>query len=133
MAFTNLALAVYPVGSLYFSSTSTSPAESFGGTWTQLNDGKFLRPSDSFGETGGSDTHSHTFNLAAALDSSLAKLTWKYSRSKLWYPNWAMSMSAAGYDITDEPHYSSTDVFGEIHSASTVPTYRTVYCWYRVA
>ena len=36
MAFTNLLAAVYPVGSLYLSTSATSPANIIGGTWTQI-------------------------------------------------------------------------------------------------
>lgn len=36
MAFTNLLTAVYPVGSLYLSTSSVSPATLIGGTWTQI-------------------------------------------------------------------------------------------------
>lgn len=133
MAFTNLALAMYPVGSLYFSSLPASPAGVFGGTWTQLDDNKFLRPSNSFGQTGGSDTHAHNFNLSAAFDSNLKYLTWKYSASRTWYPNWRVEAVRSGENISGEAHNNSTDIFGEINSADNVPAYRTVYCWYRVS
>ena len=36
MAYINLLEIVYPVGSVYVSTTSTSPAEAIGGTWTQV-------------------------------------------------------------------------------------------------
>ena len=36
MAFTNIIDIIYPVGSLYESTVSTSPATLFGGTWTQI-------------------------------------------------------------------------------------------------
>ena len=36
--FVNLLDIVYPVGSIYFSTSSTSPASSVGGTWTQIKD-----------------------------------------------------------------------------------------------
>lgn len=45
---------IYPVGAVYISYTSTSPASLFGGTWTQLT-GKFLRMANDI-STGGSDT-----------------------------------------------------------------------------
>ena len=35
MAFVNLLQAIYPVGSVYFSTTSNSPANVIGGTWVQ--------------------------------------------------------------------------------------------------
>lgn len=36
MAFTNLLTAMYPVGSVYLSTTSISPSSTIGGTWTQV-------------------------------------------------------------------------------------------------
>lgn len=135
MAFTNLALAMYPVGSLYFSSIATSPAKIFGGTWRQLDDNKFLRPSNSFGKTGGSDTHAHTHTLQAALNSSHATLVWLYSSTaSTWYANWAIDTPERGYEPTiDKNQNYGADVVGSINNASNVPAYRTVYCWYRVS
>lgn len=133
MAFTNLALTMYPVGSLYFSSIATSPAGLFGGTWTQLDDNKFLRPSNSFGETGGSDTHTHTHTLLAAFDSAQSYLDWKYSSCDTYYPNWRIQVSTKGWDIKEAPHTSGVDILGNINGSDNVPAYRTVYCWYRVS
>ena len=48
----------YPVGSLYWSSNSTNPAQLFGGTWTQIKD-KFIwakGDSDTVNATGGAKT-----------------------------------------------------------------------------
>lgn len=36
MTFINLLQAMYPVGSIYLSTTSTSPSSTIGGTWTQV-------------------------------------------------------------------------------------------------
>ena len=55
---------VYPVGSIYMSVNSTSPATLFGGTWEQLKD-KFLLSAGttySAGSTGGESTHTLTKN-----------------------------------------------------------------------
>lgn len=53
------ALKSYPVGSVYLSYTPSSPALVFGGVWTTIEDGRFLRAGrDS--SIGGSDTHNHT-------------------------------------------------------------------------
>ena len=54
----NLLLSVHRVGSLYWSSDSTSPAELFGGTWTQITDKFILAAGDIYsnGASGGSET-----------------------------------------------------------------------------
>lgn len=53
---------VYPVGSIYFSGNSVSPAVLFGGSWVQIK-GAFLIGEDGqtlkLGSTGGSSTHTH--------------------------------------------------------------------------
>ena len=43
----------FPVGFIYLSQNSTSPATTFGGTWAALNENRFLRPSNAW-TTGGS-------------------------------------------------------------------------------
>ena len=55
---------LYPVGSIYMSVNSTSPATLFGGTWEQIKD-TFLLGSGSYtlGATGGSKTHTHKYGL----------------------------------------------------------------------
>lgn len=46
---------IYPVGALYISTISTSPATLMGGTWVQISDGAVLRAGGKF-EYVGSDT-----------------------------------------------------------------------------
>lgn len=70
--------AIYPVGAVYISFVSTSPASLFGGTWTRLKDTFLLANGDSYAAntTGGSATksisvnnlpaHNHTVNSAGA-------------------------------------------------------------------
>lgn len=51
---------LHPVGSFHLSTSSTSPANLFGGTWSQITNAA-LRGSTSVGYTG-SDTHTLTIN-----------------------------------------------------------------------
>lgn len=53
--FVNFLDIIYPVGSVYISFHSTSPASSIGGTWSQITD-KVLRASINT-NTGGEDQH----------------------------------------------------------------------------
>lgn len=57
MSYINLGQIVWPIGSIYMSSQSTSPATIFGGTWSQLSDEKFLLPSITYNNNGGEKTH----------------------------------------------------------------------------
>lgn len=59
-----LADVFYPVGSIYISAASTSPADMFGGTWKKL-EGRFLLGASSaypVGSTGGEATHTLTLS-----------------------------------------------------------------------
>ena len=53
---------VYPVGSLYTSFNSTSPANIIGGTWVQIQNCFLMAAGSSYaiGTSGGSATHTHT-------------------------------------------------------------------------
>lgn len=52
---------VYPVGALYWSFNSTSPATLFGGTWVQITN-TFIRAENTSGLTGGSNNITLTTN-----------------------------------------------------------------------
>lgn len=61
----NIIDMVYPVGSIYMSTSSTSPATLFGGTWVALDEGRVLIGANSSypaGSTGGEKTHTLTIN-----------------------------------------------------------------------
>ena len=72
---------VYPVGSIYWSSNNTNPANLFGGTWTQIKDRFILAAGDYYsnGATGGAATvtltisnmpnHSHSFTPSGTVSS----------------------------------------------------------------
>lgn len=63
----------FPIGFIYLSSNSTSPATTFGGTWNAISDGRMWRPVASWNGTGGETNHtlsiqempSHTHNIIA--------------------------------------------------------------------
>ena len=60
---------IYPVNSLYISTSATSPASYFGGTWERYGTGRALiSASDTdndfkAGTTGGSKTHNHKYGI----------------------------------------------------------------------
>ena len=84
---------IYPVGSLYWSSKSTNPAELFGGTWTQIKDKFILAAGDTYvnGSTGGSDSitlteanlpsHTHSLNNHTHSFSATTGGTGKHSHA----------------------------------------------------
>lgn len=66
---------VYPVGSIYMSVNSTSPASLFGGTWERIKDRFLLASGDTYsaGSTGGEAQHTLTNNMPPYL----AVYVWK--------------------------------------------------------
>lgn len=60
MAYINLGQVIYPVGAIYASANSTSPASLFGGNWTQITNAA-LRGATWVGYSG-SDTHALSTN-----------------------------------------------------------------------
>ena len=58
----SLALAMYPVGSIYLSVNNVNPGTIFGGTWEQIQDRFLLAAGGTYagGATGGTASHTHT-------------------------------------------------------------------------
>lgn len=60
----NIGNTIYPVGAIYLSTTDTSPASLFGGTWERLKDRFLLAAGNTYaaGSTGGEATHKLSVN-----------------------------------------------------------------------
>ena len=65
MAYVNLGQVMYPVGAIYQSWSSISPASLFGGSWSQITE-KFLYCANSAGGTGGASTVTLNINQMPA-------------------------------------------------------------------
>ena len=63
--WTTLLDAVYPVGSVYVSWSSTSPATLFGGTWTNINGERYLALVDT-SNTAGTSVGANSVTLSTA-------------------------------------------------------------------
>lgn len=125
----NILPYVYPVGSIYISAVSTSPATLFGfGTWTATGTGKVLVGIDSgdtdfdvAGETGGSKTvstaHTHTVPASSAV--------------------WGQTTSTGGKLTTGQDGGTSASTDASTSSSggtvSVVQPYVVVYMWQRTA
>lgn len=119
-------LDAYPVGSVYISYVSTSPASLFGGTWTAIT-GVF--PYFNAGTaTGGSNTHTltvaqipaHTHDILYYQTSGGSKVGSIGSES--------MKASSTFPSIT-----GSTESAGSGGSHNNMPAYQTFYAWRRTA
>lgn len=125
----DILLSAYPVGKLYISADSTSPATLFGGTWVRIKDAFILAAGDIYaaGDTGGEAEHtltvnempSHTQKIAVADTASgniSAPNTIRYSNSSTAYLGELETKSAGG----GQPH-------------NNMPPYLAVYVWKRTA
>lgn len=150
-SWTTLLNMIYPVGSYYISNNTTSPATRFGGTWTRLQDNRFLRCYTSAGSTGGSDRHKHI--LPFGFDENG---TWYW-----WLSDWKLPITGSVVQTGAKCYttaftnfaestgsirtaYTDTAALGNLPesnapdgdeslSSSNWPLYRDVCCWYRTA
>lgn len=129
-----IGLKAYPVGSVYISYVSTSPAELFGGTWTAIT-GRF--PYFNAGtSTGGSNTHTLT-NTQIPPHKHRLRVGWGADDGNLNVVNVATGAgsnwgsAAAFYD--DVITNSSGTVLEAGKSHNNMPAYQTLYAWRRTA
>jgi hypothetical protein len=120
-------LDIYPIGSIYMSVESTSPASLFGGTWEQLKDKFLLGAGDSYtlGSTGGEaehtltvdemPSHGHTVPTYAAEGNN--GTGWSLRAQYINDPNQKLGSHATG---GNQPH-------------NNMPPYLAVNMWKRVA
>ena len=121
-----LMLTLYPVGAVYISANSTSPASLFGGTWEQLKDRFLLAAGSTYsaGSTGGESTHKLTVD---EMPSHFHRATTRTSAGNY-----------QGYFATTS---KTTDTIGDIETKreggdaahNNMPPYIAVYMWKRVS
>ncbi len=125
----SIADLIYPVGSIFLSTSDTSPQAMFGGTWRRIQD-RFLLcagAQHSAGETGGEERHvltesempSHSHTVSAYRNGS----NWneRGNRISAGNPEYSSSVSA------------STSSAGGGSAHNNMPPYLAVYAWERVA
>lgn len=127
-------LAAWPIGSIYMSVSSTSPATLFGGTWERISERFLLGASNSYpaGGTGGEFTHKLTqselpnYSLSVTNGSNVIRS--KTGSSADAY----VQTQSGGWGI---PNWESKTVTvasggsGEAHN--NMPPYLAVYMWKR--
>lgn len=135
---------VYPVGAVYISASSASPASLFGGTWEQIQNRFLLAAGSSYtaGKTGGAKTvtltenqipsHAHTFKNGS--------YTWLWGvKSGLTTPvsipgaNASAQYATSNELITDQGVWNGTNNTGGGKSHNNMPPYLVVYVWKRTA
>lgn len=127
-----LSLAAYPVGAVYISYTSTSPASLFGGSWTPIV-GRFPYFNNGNG-VGGSHTHtltasempSHNHGLSNSKDGTGVGF-WKTDAGS--GSKWSLltrTYSGCDYALT-------VGSMGGGGAHNNMPAYQTLYAWRRTA
>lgn len=130
---TNICQIIYPVGSIYMSVNSTSPAVLFGGTWEQLTDRFLVGAGGSFDEPGGSSEHIHTLSdkAYAKINHHQGNFYFKEVEVETYTTDGKGSSSGEFYDSNSETY--AIPLGGVTDSASNLPPYLPVYMWKRIA
>lgn len=129
---------LYPVGCIYQSTSSTSPASFLGGTWERIKDKFILAAGDTYaaGKTGGEASHALTVNEMPAhrhagidIDNlycfgwengSLTGVNFKNFYGGTYWGNNVQNRLTSGYAGGSTAH-------------NNMPPYLTAYIWKRIA
>ena len=127
--FAQKMLSIYPVGAIYMSVSSTSPASLFGGTWEQIQNRFLLAAGDTYaaGKTGGEATHtltveempahSHSFTYPVSCNpTSENQVNYNWGTETVRFQNTSTETKNAGG--------------GAAHN--NMPPYLVVYMWKRI-
>ena len=135
--------AIYPVGSIYMSVNSTSPATLFGGTWERIKDRFLLAAGGAYsaGATGGEATHTLTASEMPA-HSHVPNTSGEYfvTTEDSGANNTRVAYSSSGNRWVDGQtstshfhHRTGTDTVGSGAAHNNMPPYVAVNMWKRTA
>lgn len=124
-------LTWFPVGYIYMSASSVSPATLFGGTWEQIKDMFLLGCGDSFaaGASGGSAVTSHNHGLPVGIGGGYIYADSKNYTNPIHVESgsaYAVAAGASEITVTNRTVSDSTYL-------DNMPPYLAVYMWKRVA
>lgn len=126
---------IYPVGSIYISTVSTSPSTLFGGTWEQIKDRFLLASGTTYtaGATGGEATHTLTVNELPENMGTFRTLSWGVDNTTTG----AFSMTEQLADRADTAGnlYGTAQykLSGGGQPHNNMPPYLAVYVWKRTS
>ena len=125
-SFSGLLNVVYPVGSIYMSVNSASPADLFGGTWEQIQGRFLLGASSSYaaGSIGGEASHTLTIDDLPPQDS-IAQVN---QTGATVAGNTIGTVAAGNWGM-----YVKQDVQTGQTALDNMPPYLSVYVWKRTA
>ena len=119
-------IAAYPVGAIYISADSTSPASLFGGTWAMITNRFLLAAGDLYegGTTGGEAAHTLTVNEVPSHSHEL--------QTGCGNPAAGGGIVLRGWSGDSYKRFSLFDTGGGA-AHNNMPPYFAVYMWQRVA
>ena len=134
---------IYPVGSIYLSTVSTSPATLFGGTWERIQD-KFLLCAGSTYSAGSTGGEASTTLSVANLPHQTGSLLYHgYANGTDMQSGdgvFSGSSTVSGYKLPSDSHTSSSSIShikydngGSSTAFTNMPPYLAVYVWKRTA
>lgn len=127
MSYINLLEILYPIGSIYMSFTSISPAQFVGGTWEQLT-GRYLRFDNNI-NIGGSNTHYHwlpvgtNYNPGHLVSSDGASQTHSRIKNNVNYCLFNYDSYAANGNVQQSASYEE----------NSLPAYQNIFAWRRIS
>lgn len=134
--------AVYPVGSIYMSTSSTNPEYIFGGTWEQIQDMFLLAAGSKYeaGTTGGEATHTLTQTELPKISGSFGGTSSGNAWGVLGTSSGVFSRSGSipaptNTEKTPDNTRNTTInmTFGGGQAHNNMPPYLAVYVWKRVS
>ena len=144
MSFINLLSIIYPVGAVYLSVNPVSPSQIIGGTWTEIDDGNYLRAAGDntpVTSTGGNSKVSHLHSdgdlraLIGAVNSNIYSLGYVPTGALSYSPQGNLGVIGNQAPPNGSTFNHSTVVKGTTASAEVdiIPPYTAIYIWYRVS
>lgn len=131
---------IYPVGSVYFAYTSTSPASRFGGQWSVISGDRYIKANTNVTASGSnSASHSHSAG------SYYAKIAPQYQGNRFthyclnstsgWRGDYALALTDSWLETPSVNATNGVAIAGTSSSTSVTitPKYQNLYCWRRTA
>lgn len=131
----DILLSAYPVGKLYISADSTSPATLFGGTWVRIKDAFILAAGDIYaaGDTGGEAEHTLTVDELPENIGTFRTLSWNSDNAATGA--FSMTEQLADRSDTTGNSYGTAQykLSGGGQPHNNMPPYLAFYVWRRTA